>query len=383
MVGVRPDLDWVVPVGCTAEASVAGHGAVHGVDSLARLVGALTGAEEWPVPAPPTSGFVEPELHDLADVKGQHVARLALEVAAAGGHHVLFVGAPGAGKTMLARRLPGLLPDLDHGTALEATMVHSAAGVALPAEGLLRRPPFRSPHHTSSVGALVGGGSHQFRPGEASLSHGGVLFLDEMAQFAPRALDGLREALETGQVLIGRVEQERVPMPARFQLVGATNPCPCGAGAPSECRCDERSRHRYLSRLSGPLLDRFDLRVAVDRPAVDDMFDGAPGESTADVAARVSAARALAIDRSGRLNAELDDAALRLDAPLAPGAETLLRSELERGRLTGRGYHRVRRTARTLADLAGEVDGPISEGQVANALVLRARVGIDALQEVA
>ena len=165
-------------------------------------------------------------------------------------------------------------------------------------------------------------------------------------------------------------------MPARFQLIGATNPCPCGAGAPAECRCDERVRHRYMARLSGPLLDRFDLRVTVDRPEVDDMLDGAPGESTAEVAARVAAARAVAVERSGRLNAELDDAALRIDAPLSAGAEAMLRSELERGRLTGRGYHRVRRTARTLADLAGELDGEISEGLVANALMLRARVGL-------
>jgi magnesium chelatase family protein len=378
MVGVRPEHDWIVPSGCVGEARAAGRGSVYGVDDLARLVSVLTGADDWPASPSPGPAVVEPDLNDLADVKGQHQARLALEVAAAGGHHLLFVGAPGAGKTMLARRLPGLLPDLDDATALEATMVHSAAGVTLPPDGLLRRPPFRAPHHTSSVGALVGGGSHQFRPGEISLAHGGVLFLDEMGQFAPKALDGLREAIETGQVMVGRVEQVRVPMPARFQLIGATNPCPCGAGAPSECHCDQRVQHRYISRLSGPFLDRFDLRVAVQRPGVDDMLDGAPGESTAEVAARVAAARSSAFERSGCLNADLDDAALQVDAPLAADAETLLRSELERGRLTGRGYHRVRRTARTLADLAGDVDGPIGEPHVAAALMMRTSIGASA-----
>jgi magnesium chelatase family protein len=261
--------------------------------------------------------------------------------------------------------------------------VHSAAGVVLPPGGLVQRPPFRAPHHTSSVGSLVGGGSHQLRPGEISLSHGGVLFLDEMGQFAPKALDGLREALETGQIMVGRVEQLRVPMPARFQLVGATNPCPCGAGAPCECECDERVRHRYISRLSGPFLDRFDLRIAVQRPDVDEMLGGEAGESTAEVAARVAKARRVAFDRAGVLNAELDDTMLHEFAPLDADAERMLRVELERGRLTGRGYHRVRRVARTLADLAGRVDGSIGEDHVATAIAMRTRVGTSSLLEAA
>ncbi|MEJ7800679.1 MAG: ATP-binding protein, partial [Ilumatobacter sp.] len=193
MVGVRPDHDWVVPAGAVAEARVVGKAMIRPVERLDQLVEALTGAARWPSFDEVPSVFVEPELHDLADVKGQPLARLALEVAAAGGHHVLFVGPPGSGKTMLARRLTGLLPDLDRDMALQATMVHSAAGVALPVGGLLTRPPFRSPHHTSSLGSVVGGGSHQMRPGEISLAHGGVLFMDEMGQFAPTVLDGLRE----------------------------------------------------------------------------------------------------------------------------------------------------------------------------------------------
>jgi magnesium chelatase family protein len=375
MVGVRPDHDWVVPAESLAEACAVGAGLVRPVVRLDQLVEALTGAARWPECGATSAPFVEPELHDLADVKGQPLARLALEVAAAGGHHLLFVGPPGAGKTMLARRLPGLLPDLERSVALQTTMVHSAAGVALPTGGLLVRPPFRAPHHTSSLGSVVGGGSHQLRPGEISLAHGGVLFLDEMGQFQPRVLDGLREALEDGQIMVGRVEL-RVAMPARFQLIGAMNPCPCGGnGSSTDCSCDDQARRRYTQRLSGPLLDRFDLRVTVNRPDVGQLLDGEPGESTADVAARVAIARRDSIARSGGLNADLDEHGLIEFAPLDDGAERCIRDEMERGRLTGRGYHRVRRVARTLADLAGGSDRAIEEGDVITALSMRAGVG--------
>ena len=373
MVGVAPELEWVVPSASVGEASAVAVTEVRGVSSLTELVDVLAGRALWQAVDPAVSASAIDAAvvgDDLADVRGQPVARLALEVAAAGGHHLLFVGSPGAGKTMLARRLPGLLPDLDHGTALEVTMVQSAAGVG--ATGLVVRPPFRAPHHTSSSAALVGGGSHVVRPGEISLAHGGVLFLDEMGQFAPAVLDTLREALETGRVAVGRVNHH-VSMPARFQLVGATNPCPCGeAGAPGVCTCDERSRHRYLSRLSGPLIDRFDLRVRVTRPEVGDLMSGARGESSAEVARRVARARDVALMSRGRLNADLGGEELDRWARLDGAATALLRDEMERGRLTGRGYHRVRRVARTLADLSGAESDTVDGDLVAAALSMRA-----------
>jgi magnesium chelatase family protein len=381
MVAVLGDVDPVVPAASAAEALVASQGPVRVASTLSEVLGALAGLEPWPDVVVDDDAADEVAVPDLADVRGQPVARRALEIAAAGGHHLLMVGSPGSGKTMLAQRLPGLLPPLGRADSLAATMVHSAAGMPMPRGGLIVRPPFRAPHHTTSTIALVGGGSASLRPGEISLSHGGVLFLDELGEFTPAALDGLREPLEEGVIRVSRAHARAV-LPARFQLVAATNPCPCGGGPPGSCECDDVARLRYIRRLSGPLLDRFDLRVAVQRPSVDDLLDSAGGEPTSVVAARVAVARDLALARAGRLNAELHGELLDLHARLSPDPLAVLRDEMERGRLTGRGYHRVRRVARTIADLrhvrfsaaAGSVAGDIEVTDVEVALSLRTRV---------
>ena len=361
----------VVPAGCAAEAELVGRHRVRAVASLRELVAALRGEAPWPEPAPAISDITEWYEPDLRDVRGHPVARLALEVAAAGGHHLLMIGPPGSGKTMLASRLPGILPDLAPVEALEATRVRSAAGLGLSGLGLVRRPPLRAPHHRSSAVSLLGGGTAVMRPGEISLACHGVLCLDEMGEFPTSVLDSLRQPLEEGVIRVSRARAS-VTYPARFLLVAAMNPCPCGMGmSPGGCRCSEAARARYARRLSGPLLDRIDLRIEVMRPDPSDLLIGPPGESSAVVGERVRVARERAAERGVSTNAELDAADLDRYAPLSPGAKGLLEHELRAGSLSGRGLHRVRRVACTLADLGGRT-GPLQEEDVCFALQLRA-----------
>jgi magnesium chelatase family protein len=319
-----------------AEVALAGVEPVP-VRHLAEAVAYFRGERDPPVPEPDDRSRAQPAAPDLADVRGQERARRALEIAAAGAHNLLLAGPPGIGKTMLARRLPGILPLLDDSAALEVTRIHSVAGLLPPGTGLLRTPPFRAPHHTASAAAVVGGGATP-RPGEATLAHHGVLLLDELPEFPRPVLEALRQPLEDGAVAIARVGG-RIVFPACFQLVGTMNLCPCGGRGDrsSGCSCSPQRLDRYRERLSRALLDRFDLVVALPRPRAVDLA-AAPGERSAPVRARVAAARRRLTDGP---------------PPRAEAADVLLTRAVERLPLSGRGRARVARVAGTIAALAG------------------------------
>lgn len=370
--------DVVVPLECVHEARLVASGEVRGARNIAELVKNLHGEQPWPDPPEPRFDADRALDPDLAEIRGQRVGRWAVEVAAAGGHHLLMIGPAGSGKTMLAQRVAGLLPPLDSRDALEVTKIHSAAGATLPAGGLIRRPPMRAPHHGASRPALVGGGMSWMRPGEISLAHCGVLFLDEFAEFASDVLEALRQPLEEGIIRIARA-RAAVTFPARFQLVAAMNPCPCGEGMLGRCRCSDVSRGRYLRRLSAPLVDRFDLRVAVHRPAVEELLGPAAGESTSVVAARVAEARERARRRGVRCNAELKGGFIDDEIRFTAGAKALLEHRLRSGELSARGLRRVQRVALTVADLA--CSDVVEEEHLCGALEMR--TGLAGLEAVA
>ncbi len=357
------DRNLICPQECGGEAAWAGTIDILAPANLLQLVNHIKGTQVMSKPEAKLRDEAAFRAPDLSEVRGQETAKRALEIAAAGGHNLLMLGPPGSGKSMLASCLPGILPKLSPREALEVSMIHSLAG-ALPAGGLLQHRPFRNPHHSASQPALIGGG-HKVKPGEISLAHHGILFLDELPEFARGTLEALRQPMETGDALVARANAH-IRYPARFQLVAAMNPCRCGyLGDPDqECTKAPRCGADYQGRLSGPLLDRIDLHVDVAAVSALDLQAPGSGEESAVVAGRVLAARAIQKARyegfsaeiPGEINAVASGKVLESVAPLAEDAKALMNQAVERGKLSARAYYRILRVARTIADLAGGGD---------------------------
>jgi magnesium chelatase family protein len=360
----------LVPHSQVAEAQLVSDLKVIGVSCLNDAVAWCRGEHFDVEPVAQLEVTAQP-IPDLSDVRGQAGARVALEIAAAGGHHLGFMGSPGVGKTMLAERLPGILPPLDDELAVEVTAIHSVAGNLASGQGLMRLPPFQAPHHTATTAALIGGGSHFARVGIVTLAHGGVLCLDEAAEFDRVVLDSMRQPMESGVVTIARTGFQ-AKLPARFQLVIASNPCPCGkfVGTGADCSCSSLVRRRYFSRLSGPLLDRIDIRVTLDRPSLNQL-QSEEVEDSATVAARVLEARQRAADRYRQcpwtVNSHVPGPYLRKHFPLEQAANDLLNRDAVK--LSLRGADRVMRVAWTIADLRGHDQPTVTD--VASALTYR------------
>ncbi len=368
----------ICPYECGGEAAWAGDLDILAPKGLLQLINHIKGTQVMSRPDAALHAQEDSHIPDLSEVRGQETAKRALEIAAAGGHNLLMIGPPGSGKSMLASCLPGILPPLSAREALEVSMIHSMAGI-LPEDGLLKHRPFRNPHHSASLPALIGGGQ-KVRPGEISLAHNGVLFLDELPEFARATLESLRQPLETGEAIIARANAH-IRYPASFQLIAAMNPCRCGyLGDPErECTKAPKCGMDYQSKISGPMMDRIDLHVDVSPVSVKDLQAGASnGETSKNVAARVTMAREIQKNRyqgyedkmRGCTNSRADGKILEFVAALEPEAKELLTKAMENSHFSARAYYRILRVARTIADLWGN-DGELSKSNIAEALSYR------------